>query len=279
MILSLMTRPVLRSLVACLSVGATVVGVSFVPSATASTPAGFIGSAVVGQADFGTIKGRLVYGGATAPEPKKLDNKAQNPEVCGKKQLFDQRLKVDPKNLGIEFGFAYLVAPKGANPKAIEDLVAKSPTVSVDQKDCEFIPHSVALLDKQTLVFTSSDAVGHNVHISGFSNPGINQAVATGGKLEAKLVAEKRSMPLVCDIHTWMSGNILVLNHPFFAVTKADGSFEITGVPAGAQNLIIWQEKVGYISIGGTKGMPVEVSAGKTTDVGDIKLDPTKVKN
>ena len=270
----------IASVFACLCVGSTVVGFSLVPTVKASTPAGLISSAVVSQdGAFGTIKGRLVYGGAKAPEPKKLDNMSQNPEVCGKKQLFDQKLKVDPKNLGIEFGFAYLVAPKGSNPKAIEDLLAKSPQVVIDQNGCEFVPHSVALLDKQTLVFTSNDAVGHNVHLTGFSNAGLNQAVQGGGKLEVKLVAEKRAVPLVCDIHPWMSGQVLVLNHPFFAVTKADGSFEITGVPAGTQNLVVSQEKVGVVTAGGTKGIAVVVTAGKTTDIGEVKLDPTKIKN
>ena len=31
----------------------------------------------------------------------------------------------------------------------------------------------------------------------------------------------------------------MVFNHPFFAVTKDDGSFEIHGVPPGEQKLIV----------------------------------------
>ena len=79
-----MSHPGLRSAAACLSVGGLIVALSLAP-ATASTPApGLIGSAIVSQGAFGTIKGRLVWGAATAPEPKKLDNKAKDPEVCGK---------------------------------------------------------------------------------------------------------------------------------------------------------------------------------------------------
>jgi len=64
----------------------------------------------------------------------------------------------------------------------------------------------------------------------------------------------------------------MIFDHPFFAVTGEDGSFEIKGVPAGSQNLVIWQEATGYVTPGMARGMPVNVEAGKTTDVGTIRL-------
>ena len=70
----------------------------------------------------------------------------------------------------------------------------------------------------------------------------------------------------------------MVFDHPFFAVTGPDGSFEIKGVPAGDQNVVVWQEKVGYVTPGTGRGMPVKVAAGEVTDVGEIKIDPAKVK-
>jgi hypothetical protein len=71
---------------------------------------------------------------------------------------------------------------------------------------------------------------------------------------------------------------VMVLDHPFFAVTDKDGNFEIKGVPAGAQKLILWQEAVGYVNADGNKGMAVQVEPGKATDIGAIKIDPAKVK-
>ena len=63
-----------------------------------------------------------------------------------------------------------------------------------------------------------------------------------------KLVAERRPIAVACDIHSWMKAWIMVFDHPFFAVTGPDGSFEIKGVPAGEQHLVVWQEKVGYVN-------------------------------
>jgi hypothetical protein len=41
--------------------------------------------------------------------------------------------------------------------------------------------------------------------------------------------------------------------------------------------LVLWQEAVGYVE-GSAAGRTVEVKPGETVDLGDIKLDPAKVK-
>ena len=80
----------------------------------------------------------------------------------------------------------------------------------------------------------SSDPIGHNVRFTGFNNTGVNTMVAPNGEFNVPaLEAETRPMKLQCDIHNWMTGYLLVLDHPFFATTAADGSFEIKDVPAG----------------------------------------------
>jgi hypothetical protein len=42
-----------------------------------------------------------------------------------------------------------------------------------------------------------------------------------------------------------MKAYIGVLRHPFFAVTREDGSFEIKGVPPGNYTVVAWHEKFG----------------------------------
>lgn len=248
-------------------------GLGRAPEASAATPPAAAPAPV--QAGFGTIKGKLVYGGDKIPsaEPLSLGNQ----EFCKDQELFDQTLVVDSSTKGIKGGFAYVNGPKGKNPEAEKALLEKQPVVQIDNKDCQFVPHSTAMHKAQTLEFTSSDPVGHNAHYTGF-NSSSNAALAPKGKATAKLQAEKGPRVLKCDIHPWMKGNVLVLDHPFFAVTDEDGSFEITGVPAGKQNLIVWQEAIGYVTPGAAKGQAVEVPAGGVVDVGTITLDPSKIK-
>jgi hypothetical protein len=234
------------------------------------------------QGQYGTIKGRLVWGGAAVPElpplVKKGDQSVKDAPVCAASEVPDRRLAIDPETKGVRNAFAFIVRPKGKNEEAQKALVAGEPQVEIDQKGCEFIPRSTAVFKDQAIVFKSSDPIGHNVRYTGFTNPAKNVALPPNGAMTAKLVPEARPLPLNCDIHPWMKGWIMVFDHPFFAVTKEDGSFEITGVPVGEQNLVVWQEETGYVTPNAARGMPVTVKAGEVADVGEITLDPAKVK-
>ena len=52
-------------------------------------------------------------------------------------------------------------------------------------------------------------------------------------------------MPVRCNNHPWMNAFINVSATPFFAVTDADGHFEIKGLPAGTYTLAAVHEKMG----------------------------------
>jgi hypothetical protein len=243
---------------------------------------GLASAGLVGQSAYGTIKGRLVWGGNDVPESKPLIEKGKStkdPEVCAKDEPIPSRdLVIDRQNKGVAHAFVFLVKPKGTNPEAVKELTARNAKVVLDQKNCDFIPHAQALHQDQTLVIKSSDPVNHNVRYAAFANSPFNQILAPKGELEVKLIAERRPIVIACDIHSWMKAYLMVFDHPFFAVTSADGSFEIRGVPAGQQNVVLWQEKVGYVNPEKAQGMSVTVKAGEATDVGAVSLNPAQVK-
>ena len=51
-------------------------------------------------------------------------------------------------------------------------------------------------------------------------------------------------IPVGCDVHPWMRSFIAVVGHPFFAVSKDDGTYEIKGLPAGEYEIEAWHEKL-----------------------------------
>jgi hypothetical protein len=240
----------------------------------------FLAESSIGQAQTGTIKGRLVYGDENIPEIKvdvAKGTDTKSPEVCAKNaSIMSRDLVVDPKTKGVAYGFAFLSKPKGDSTEQVRALLAKNPKVVLDQKGCEFQPYVLPFHKDQKLEVKSSDPIGHNVRWLGFSNDGVNLMVAPNGQFEATLKPETRPMEVHCDIHSWMKAYLMVFDHPFFATTGTDGSFEIKGVPAGDQKLVVWQKTIGYVTPGRGAGMAVSVKAGEVTDVGEIKLDPAR---
>jgi hypothetical protein len=70
-------------------------------------------------------------------------------------------------------------------------------------------------------------------------------------------------VPFRCDVHGWMAAYGGVLTHPYFAVSKPDGSFEIKGLPAGTYTVEVWHEKLGTQ----TTKVTVDGKSGATADV------------
>jgi hypothetical protein len=265
-----------------LCVGLIFAGAAAPTLLAASLPAGLVAAALATQGQYSTIKGRLVWGGSDIPAAKALVEKGKatkDPNICALEEPIPNReLVVDPTSKGVAYGLVYLVRPSGSNPAAVKELLAKNPKAELDQKNCEFLPYVQAIHQDQILVIKSSDAVSHNVRYAAFTNPTINQILAPRGQIEVKLTAERRPIVFACDVHAWMKAYLMVFDHPFFAVTGPDGSFEIKGVPGGSQNLVVWQEKVGYVNPEKAKGTPLLVRAGEVHDVGAVTIQPSQVK-
>jgi hypothetical protein len=68
-------------------------------------------------------------------------------------------------------------------------------------------------------------------------------------------------IPVGCDVHGWMNATIAVVDNPYAVVTGADGSFELTDVPAGTYTLEFWHAELGQQTVS------VTVEAGATATV------------
>ena len=133
----------------------------------------------------------------------------------------------------------------------------------------------LALRKGQTLEARNSAKVSHNIKVDGgVTGPNLNQIVAPGSKLSITgfKPTGTAAVSVSCTIHGWMKGYVRVFNHPYFAVTDAEGNFEIKDAPAGTWNLIAWQEEKGWVLPGGKNGMPVTITDKGTTDAGKIEM-------
>ena len=110
--------------------------------------------------------------------------------------------------------------------------------VEIDQPCCRFIPHILLAQEGQKFTIKNSSPVPHNAKYVGSAdgNGEGNPLIPAGGQytLPKPLVKENYPVELSCSIHRWMKASVRVFDHPYFALTDADGNFEIKNAPAGA---------------------------------------------
>ena len=117
--------------------------------------------------------------------------------------------------------------------------------VVIDQRKMAFLPHVVAVQQGTTVEFLNSDSVGHNVYwpsISGNKKLSHNLGTWPKGDKKPFQFNDLGTASLLCNVHPEMSGYVVVVPTPYFAVTDKDGNFEIKNVPAGKYMLKTWSE-------------------------------------
>ena len=113
----------------------------------------------------------------------------------------------------------------------------------LDQRDERFVPHVLAITVGTVVDFPNSDRIYHNVFSLSKTRPFDLGRYAAGRSKSVKF-DRPGIVRVFCDIHSHMNAFILVFDHPFFALTDQDGRYRIDNVPAGAYNLVAWNEGV-----------------------------------
>ncbi len=231
----------------------------------------------VQAAEWGSIEGQFVIDAKTEVpiRIKKGDPTVKDPAVCAAADTPDETLVINPANNGIANVFIYLKkAPADIHP----DLKAvPTEKLTFDQVGCRYLPHGMTVRVGQTVSCVSSDAAAHNIHTNPLANSAANFIVQPNDKSGIQVVkfdlVETLPVKVVCDIHNWMDAYWLVADHPYVAVTDADGKFKIANLPAGEHSFRVWQERCGYVN----REYKVKVVAGKTTTLAVEKVPAAKL--
>ena len=118
--------------------------------------------------------------------------------------------------------------------------------VTLDQKGCRYNPHMLGIMAGQPLKITNTDRADHNIHDMPSNNPPFNESQMPTDKPVIKKFGNPEMMiPVQCNQHPWMRAYINVMSHPYFAVSAADGSFEIKNLPPGEYTIAAVHEKLG----------------------------------
>jgi plastocyanin len=177
------------------------------------------------------IRGKVTFDGVPPVMPK------INNSIChGAKEIYEETAIVGPGG-GLKNAIVYVSGVRGPVDRTPEPAV-------LDQSNCQFMPHVVAVRTGQTLKVVNSDHEMHNVNGNASVNPPFNKGFMEPGEQQMSF-AKAEIIKVKCDVHPWMAGYIGVFDSGYFAVTSDDGHFEITGLPAGTYDLHVWHEKYG----------------------------------
>ena len=119
------------------------------------------------------------------------------------------------------------------------------PKPSLDQRGCWYIPHILIVSAGGEIDILNSDGILHNIHTFPKDGQGFNMAQPKFRKVMTHAFERPDIIRVGCDVHGWMSAWIIVVPHPYYAVTGDDGSFDLANVPPGTYMLDAWHETLG----------------------------------
>jgi hypothetical protein len=171
----------------------------------------------------------------------------------------DESLVVDAKTGGIANVAVYLEkVPAGMNVPA-----APQAPVAVTIVGGRIVPHISVVRTGQTTVFTNNDPAPVNVHTMPLRNAGTNQVLNPKGTFDLTYaMPERMPVPFTSDLQPWMKAHQLVVDHPWAAVSGANGALVVKGIPPGTYRFVVWHERAGYLE----RKLEIEIRAGETTE-------------
>ncbi|MEE9201852.1 MAG: hypothetical protein V3U31_01495 [Dehalococcoidia bacterium] len=209
--------------------------------AKAATPApSALAYTEIAVSNGGAISGKVQFGGAV-PAAEKLT-------VTKNQDVFGDSLPMEKLIVSAGGGLKDVVVSIVEIAEG-KKLPTGSPTL--DNNGGLFVPPVQAVVAGATLEIINSDSVLHNTHTYLKGATVFNLALPLEGqKLRKTLKSagktiESGEVKVLCDAHDWMSAYIVVVPHPYFAVSDETGAFDIGDIPPGSYELRAWHQELG----------------------------------
>ena len=136
---------------------------------------------------------------------------------------------------------------------------------------CLLSPRVQAVFAPGTLNMASQDVAMHMNHIIDVGSGELAGIAPFNDNGEVvpfdSLLKKPAQLEITCQLHPWAKAWILVLDHPYFAVTERNGSFTIPDIPPGTYRVKAWHPKLGVreqtvtLAEGGTASVSLELAA------------------
>lgn len=119
----------------------------------------------------------------------------------------------------------------------------KFSAIEISQKDKGFSPYLSVVQSGTTVTFSNRDDITHHIYsVSG--NARFSYTLRAGEVTEELLIAAPGLIAMGCNIHDWMSGYVLVLNTPFYALSDERGQANFVAMAQGDYRVVLWHPQL-----------------------------------
>jgi hypothetical protein len=231
--------------------------------------------------DAGTIAGKVtITGGKPTPKAFNLIT-FPDPVYCGRISTGTGWRLLEEFNVGPNRGLKDVVI-------WLEEVQKGKPfrfaPPRIEARDCQFLPFVNAVRDNSEVIVVNMDPVMHDIQAYETShlgprvlfnsplpmNPHHKRNVTAhshehlaGEPMTQKidLTKGRRIFVMQCGFHAYMISWGMAMEHPYYAVTGADGNYTIGDIPPGQYRLMAWHPESGFLE----KAITVEAKG--TVDV------------
>jgi plastocyanin len=108
------------------------------------------------------------------------------------------------------------------------------------QKEKRFVPRWAVVQRGTVIEFPNNDNIYHNVFSLSSGNSFDLGLYNSASEAKSHAFNEAGAVDIYCNIHPQMAASALVVPNRYFSKVKADGTYEIAGVPGGKRKIVAW---------------------------------------
>jgi hypothetical protein len=196
----------------------------------------------------GTVTGSVLFAGEPPPPTGFELRRYPDREYCsalsdGSGYRFLRDVAVGPEQ-GLKDVIVTIEGIEKGKPFTFEDT-------KLETNICQFVPFVSVMRDQHPITVENLDTVSHDLQVYErewehifimFHRPALTKA---GTSDVIRFTGNRRGVIMQCGMHPYMQGHGLAVENPYYAITRLEGTFAISDLPAGTYRIKAWHPILG----------------------------------